>query len=107
MAVIVPIVSKKSASISVKTSSSAATMPTDWNEPSRLNSRRVAKSGFPEDPVRPVRNGQAPPGRVLAVGRLGVEPAEPFHDDRDKRGGEDRDEDRALDLAHPQRHQEH
>ena len=51
IAVIVPIVSKKSASISVKTSSSAETTPTASKEPSSENSPSVPKSGVVEDVV--------------------------------------------------------
>ena len=45
IAVIVPMVSKKSASISVKTSSTADTTPTSWNDPPRLKWPTVEKSG--------------------------------------------------------------
>ncbi len=45
MATIVPMVSKKSASMSVKTSRQAATMPILLNDPSRLNCPSSPKSG--------------------------------------------------------------
>ena len=63
IAVIVPIVSKKSASISVKISSSAVTTPAFSNEPSRLNSPRVPKSG-----VSKTSSGQAGVVRPHAFG---------------------------------------
>ena len=46
IAVIVPMVSKKSASISVKISSSADTTPTFSNDPNRLNSPMVSRFGL-------------------------------------------------------------
>ena len=69
MAVIVPMVSKKSASISVKTSSSAATTPTDSNEPNRLNWPSVPKSGSSM-----ILSGSAGTFRLQPVGLLGAGP---------------------------------
>ena len=46
MATIVPMVSKKSASMRVKTSSTAATTPILLNDPSRLNCPSRPKSGM-------------------------------------------------------------
>ena len=57
IAVIVPIVSKKSASIRVKTSRMAATTPASWKPPIRLNSPSVPKSGFSKMSPKPGRSG--------------------------------------------------
>ena len=68
IAVIVPIVSKKSASISVKTSRIAVTTPASWKPPIRLNSPSVPKSGFSEQVAEAGqrRHGEGPALRVDA-----------------------------------------
>ena len=67
IAVIVPIVSKKSASIRVKTSRTAATTPIAENEPNRLNSPRVPKFGLSKIESGSFGHVQAPAGRVLGA----------------------------------------
>ena len=98
IAVIVPIVSKKSASISVKTNSSAATTPTSSKEPISENSPRVPKSGFLARSPKPGRSGTVERPHLGFADRLD-------HDGQDRRG-HDREEDRAPDLEHPQRDQQ-
>ena len=73
IAVIVPMVSKKSASISVKTSNNADTTPTDSNEPKRLNSPSVPKSG-----VSTILSGHSGTFRLHPVGPSWLEPRSPI-----------------------------
>ena len=70
IAVIVPMVSKKSASISVKTNSSDVTTPTLSKDPSRLNSPSVPKSG-----VARTLSGQAGTLRLQPLGLSTIDPA--------------------------------
>ena len=66
IAVIVPMVSKKSASISVKTSRIAVTTPTRSKEPNRLKWPSSAEVGGVDDLVGQRRHVEAPAGRVDA-----------------------------------------
>ena len=73
-----------------------ATTPTRDHESKRLNPK-VSKCGYLEHLVGPRGGGEAPP-----VGARRAEVDRGLDENRHDRRGDDRDEDRALDLADPQ-----
>ena len=105
MAVIVPIVSKKSASIRVKTNSAAVTTPTRPNEPKQRERARAARS---RGRRRPCRGNDGtlrfqPVGVELLARHGGTDVRDRLDDGGQHRRGEDRDQDGAAHVADVER----
>ena len=101
MATIVPIVSKKSASIRVKTSSAAATNADLAERAEQAELAEQPEVGDLDHAARPGRDVEAPAGRVdhLAGGvGLAADLEDRLDDDREDGGADDADEDGALHL---------